>query len=143
MSNLIPPFQPRFNKVESTYLKAYKLSGADKNIGTVLAIADYLLGTSCGRANVGTVSDSELLFYGETLFDGLQHTRTGLRMIRAFYYRDYQLLRDIYLEGHIPSEAKKITNALNSHEERGSFPTGHPVPCVHSHLLSLHVFSRI
>jgi hypothetical protein len=69
-------------------MKAYKLSGADKNIGTVLAIADYLLGTSCARANVVTVSDSELLFYGDTLFGGLEHARTGLRMIRAFYYRD-------------------------------------------------------
>ena len=91
----------------------------------MLAVADYLLGTSCARANVATVSENEMLFYGDTLFGRLQHARTGLRMIRAFYYRDYKLLRDIYLEGHNPSEAKKITTALNSHEERGSFPTGH------------------
>ncbi len=93
----------------------------------MLAVADYLLGTPCARTNVATVSDSELLFYGDILFGGLQHARTGLRMIRAFYYRDYKLLRDIYLEGHNPSEVKKITTALNTHEARGSFPTGHPL----------------
>ena len=105
----------------------------------MLAVADYLLGTSCARANVATVSDSELLFHADILFGGLQHARTGLRMIRAFYYRDYKLLRDIYLEGHIPSEAKKITSALNSHEERGSFPTSHSLPCVHTHSFFLPV----
>ncbi len=78
----------RFKKVESTYLSAYKISGADKNIGTVLAIADYLLGTSCARDNVKTVADNELRFYKDTLFGGLKDARKGLRMIRAFYYRD-------------------------------------------------------
>ncbi len=121
----MPHLLPRFNKVESTYLKACKLSGADKNIGTVLAVADYLLGTSCARDNVQTVADIKLLFYGDALFGGLQHARTGLRMIRPFYYRDYKLLHKIYLEGWNPMEVKRITTTLNSHEERGSFPTGH------------------
>ena len=103
----------------------------------MLAVADYLLGTSCARANVATVSDSELLFYGDILFGGLQHARTGLRMIRAFYYRDYKLLRDIYLEGLNTSEAKKITTALNTHEEKGSFPTGHPLSFLHTLALVL------
>ena len=103
----------------------------------MLAVADYLLGTSCARPNVATISESELVFYGDTLFGGLQHARTGLRMIRAFYYRDYKLLRDIYLEGLNTSEAKKITTALNTHEEKGSFPTGHPLCFLHTLALVL------
>jgi hypothetical protein len=124
--------QPRYKKVESTYLSAYKISGADKNIGTVLAIADYLLGISCARDNVKTVADKEVRFYGETLFGGLKDARKGLRMIRAFYYRDYQLLHDIYEEGQNPSDMKKIKSALNTHEDKGSFPTGYLLTCVYT-----------
>jgi hypothetical protein len=46
-------------------------------------------------------------------------------MIPAFYYRDYKLLREIYLDGvTTPVEIKKITKTLQIHEQRGSFPTG-------------------
>ncbi len=104
----------------------------------MLAIADYLLGTSCARDNVKAVADNEVRFYEDTLFDGLKDARKGLRMIRAFYCRDYELLHDIYEEGQIPSERKKIKTSLNCHEDKGSFPTGHLLTCVYTssfHLL--------
>ena len=98
----------------------------------MLAIADYLLGTSCARDNVKTVAENEVRFYGDTLFGGLKDARKGLRMIRAFYYRDYQLLHDIYEEGQNPAEIKKIKSTLNSHEDKGSFPTGYLLTCVYT-----------
>ena len=98
----------------------------------MLAIADYLLGTSCARDNVKTVAENEVRFYGNTLFGGLKDARKGLRMIRAFYCRDYQLLRDIYEEGQNPSEMKKIKSTLNIHEAKGSFPTGYLLTCVYT-----------
>jgi hypothetical protein len=45
-------------------------------------------------------------------------------MIPAFYYRDYNLLREIYMAGLTGAEAKRMTATLKAHEDRGSFPTG-------------------
>jgi hypothetical protein len=98
----------------------------------VVAIADYLLGTSCAGENVKTVAENEVRFYGDTLFGGFKDARKGLRMIRAFYYRDYQLLHEIYEEGQNPAEMKKIKSTLNSHEDKGSFPTGLHPTCVYT-----------
>ena len=79
--------------------------------------------------NVKTVADKELQFYQSALFGGSDTVRTGLRMIPAFYYRDYKLLREIYLDGvTTPVEIKKITKTLQTHEQRGSFPTGTLLP---------------
>ena len=63
-----PAIYLSFKRVEATYLKAYKLSGADKNIGAVVAIAAYLLGDSCSYKNVKTVAENELNFYHSTFF---------------------------------------------------------------------------
>jgi hypothetical protein len=125
----------RFKRSEATYLKAYKISGADKTIGTVVAIAAYLLGQSSTGENMKSIAETEFSFYQSTLFGGSDTARTGLRMIPAFYYRDYKLLREIYLEGRTAPEIKKISATLKAHEERGSYPTGTPL-----HRLSLIYF---
>ena len=57
-----PAIYLSFKRVEATYLKAYKLSGADKNIGAVVAIAKYLLGDSCSYKNVKSVAEKERNF---------------------------------------------------------------------------------
>jgi hypothetical protein len=120
----VPAIYNSFKRVEATYIRQYKLSGADKNIGAVVAIAAYLLGDSSSNDNVKTVAENQLNFYQCTLFGGADNVRTGLRMIAAFYYRDYNLLREIYLDGRNPAETQKITKTLQQHEDRGSFPTG-------------------
>jgi hypothetical protein len=120
----LPPYNFRFKKLEATYLKSYKISGADKNIGTVVAVAAYLLGKSSTRTNVEMVAGSELQFFQNSVFGGSELARTGLRMIPAFYHRDYNLLREIYMAGLTGAEAKRMTATLKAHEDRGSFPTG-------------------
>ena len=134
-----PYFDDRFKKMEATYLKSYKISGADKNIGAIVAIASYLLGQSSSGRNVKLVAETELQFFQKHLFGGSEVARTGLRMIPAFYHRDYKLLRAIYLEGVTPAESKKITATLNAHEARGSFPTGSLLPRVTHFVFPLRV----
>ena len=101
-----------------------------------MAIAAYLLGESSTGDNVRSIAETELSFYQTTLFGGSETARTGLRMIPAFYYRDYKLLREIYLEGRTGPDLKKISATLKAHEERGSFPTG-------TLLLSLLIFTQL
>ena len=126
-SSILPtPQINRFQKLEATYIQLYKLSGADKNIGTVINIAQYLLGQSCSDHDVDITAQKEFLFFQDNVFGGQKHARIGLRMIPAFYHRDYALVRDIYLEGQEGAAKNKITAALNKHEQTGSFPTGRP-----------------
>jgi hypothetical protein len=89
---------------------------------------DNLLGQSCSDHDVDITAQKEFLFFQDNVFGGQEHARIGLRMIPAFYHRDYALVRDIYLEGQEGAAKNKITAALNKHEQTGSFPTGRPFP---------------
>jgi hypothetical protein len=89
----------------------YKVSGADKNIGTVVALAKYLLlGESCTGINWTEVAHFEYLFFAKRLFGNVtnEELKTGLTMIENYYLRDYRGL---------PMSCKK-------NKKDGSFPIG-------------------
>ena len=100
-----------FKRVQATYTRFYRMSGADKNIGLVLYVADYLLGMSAIGGDKQMEAEEDVASIVDALFGGnYMRINTGLRMIKAYYTRDYNL---------ISSEEERM-RCMND----GSFPVG-------------------
>jgi hypothetical protein len=87
----------------------YKLSGADKNIGTVLELSKYLLiWESCTSIHWGDVACAEYVILAQKLFGDAANAdaKKGLKMVRAFFLRDYT----------------DIDSGVKNYKKLGSFP---------------------
>jgi hypothetical protein len=97
----------------------YKLSGADKNIGTVIELSKYLLiGESCTSIHWGDVAFAEYAILAQKLFGDAAYgdAKKGLQMVRVFFLRDYT----------------DIDSGVNNYKKLGSFPIGkllYPIIC--------------
>ena len=99
-----------YKRAQATYTHAYKLSGAEKNIGIVLQLSNYLLGNSAFQGSMFQEPGEDRDSIVAALFGGNNDVIAGLNMIKAYYTRDYTLI-------DCKREKKRC-------KEDGSFPIG-------------------
>jgi hypothetical protein len=104
-------YHNRYRRCQAAFPRLYKLSGADKNIGTVLELSKYLLiGESCTSINWGQVACAEYAILAKKLFGDAanEDAKKELKMVRAYFMRDYT----------------DITPGVKNYKKLGSFPIG-------------------
>jgi hypothetical protein len=81
-----------YKRAQATYTRVYKFSAAEKNIGLVLHLSEYLLGKSYFQGSMHMEPGEDRDSIVTALFGGNNTVVAGLRMVKAYYTRDYKLI---------------------------------------------------